>query len=281
VNFQSLIPIRIIRGFCAPRSVFLAEPGGCGTDNADAWEDTIGLDGKPTKILKDGRTARFNFYDAQSSRDGRDTRIAEAIKATENAIALSGTHFTDALLALHRPGYRLLADADRGDDYSKGNAPGGQLPDDDEWIKLRRRRRRARAQLRDPMDREAGSIEEENDSAPTAAEIARAEMIDSMTNAWRRVDDTRAIPTSPGVDGDRWPLSAGDGNACMSNGRPGKLVKSEDGSCLVCELTPLDATRSGRSAGDSVPQSMTAADAAAINDQAWREYVTEMENAWR
>jgi hypothetical protein len=86
-------------------------------NNADAWEDTIGLDGKPTKILKDGRTARFNFFDAQLSRDANNARIVEAIKATETAIALSGTQFSDAQLALHRPGYRLRADANGGDDY--------------------------------------------------------------------------------------------------------------------------------------------------------------------
>jgi hypothetical protein len=71
----------------------------------------------------------------------------------------------------------------------KGNAPGGQLPDD-EWERHERRRRRSRRwQERDPLGRESSSgiSEEENDALDglTPSERARAERIIADSNAWR------------------------------------------------------------------------------------------------
>jgi hypothetical protein len=260
-------------------------------DNADAWEDTIGLDGKPTKILKDGRTARFNFFDAQSSRDANNARIAEAIKVTEAAIILSGSQFTDAQLAAHRPGFRY-ADANGDNTYSQGNAPGGKLPDD-EWERHERRRRRSKRWVeRDPMGRLSGEIsEEENDHALdglTPSELARAEMIMDTSNAWRNPVDQipvqddllKTVPPRGGF----WPLSTGIGTPCDRDGERGTLQLDPEGSgFLVCQVAQRVApTRSGTSK-PSLPgtDSMTAEAAQPIRDQAYQTYLDELHSAWR
>jgi hypothetical protein len=176
------------------------------------------------------------------------------------------TQFTDAQLALHKPGYR----------YSDSN--GDDPP-----------RRRRKTTYRDPLGRETGSSESNDALAGlTPSERARAEQMIADSNAWKNDASqystadpqtgmaTRAIPASSAT-GDRWPLAAGAGNPCTSNGRPGTLVKSEDGSCLVCQVEPIRATRA-----DAVtPRSMTAEEAQPARDAAYQQYCDEIRNAWR
>jgi hypothetical protein len=144
-------------------------------------------------------------------------------------------------------------------------------------------RRRRKTIFRDPEGREQGSSESDDAALMNDTERAFKEMLHDTQNAWRRTDDMRAVPTSSAT-GDRWPLSAGEGNPCMTNGRPGTLVKSEDGTCLECSVVPIQATRSGRSL-PNVPRtrldSMSQEDASKITDAAWREAVEQSQNAWR
>jgi hypothetical protein len=236
-------------------------------------------------ILKDGHVLRVSMLDAERSRAGRfsavDTtkveqarQITEAVLATREAMgdapliittSLGDRQFTDADAAMHRPGYRLT--------------DGSTTTEEEHHVTHRRRK----TVYRDPSGREAGTSESD---AMNDTERAFKEMLDYNANAYKgdaavnnQGASTRAIPASSAT-GDRWPLSAGAGNPCMTNGAPGVLVPSADGTCLVCSVAPLQATRADAT-GAAPPRSMTAADAAAITGQAWREYVTEVENAWR
>jgi hypothetical protein len=83
----------------------------------------------------------------------------------------------------------------------------------------------------------------------------------ALCDAWR----TPARDAAAGS----YPLSAGEGSACTINGAPGTLVR--EGDVLVCRPHATDAARR--------PTSM--ADAQRIRDEAWRQSVTELENAWR
>jgi hypothetical protein len=228
--------------------------------------------GEYKKILRDGHSlyVSLEMKDALRRDDqaARDAKIAEAIAVTKAAMQGDGSRENPYVITtsandtswLHRPGYRLAADGD----------------DDDPP------RRRRKTVERDPSGREKASFEE--DAALSPGEIARREWINDTSNAWRGADAsqyssadpqtgmaTRAVPASS-ASGDRWPLSAGEGSVCMSNGRPGKLVKSDDGSSLVCAVEPIKATRA---------DSMTAEEAQPVRDAAYREYVEQMQNAWR
>ena len=254
----------------------------------DDPSNPIGPDG----LLKDGHRLRVPLMMRDSANPSRG-QLRGSGTAADPYIIDSG--LGQLALDSHRPGFRF-GDADRsagemarlermlqdseawrtdGNRYTSAiEDPGPGLgARSDPWLKRRRRRK---SQIRDPMGREAGTIsEEENDS-----EIARQEMISDACNAWRKPPVAAALDA---VSGDRWPLSAGEGNPCMTNGQPGVLVKSEDGSCLVCKVKPLAATRSGASKGDAAPPpcSMTTDEAAKINTEAWRAYVDQLQNAWR
>jgi hypothetical protein len=227
-------------------------------DDDDIWETVIGFDGEPQKILRDGCGMRISMMDAQVSRAASDARIAEAVEATHRAIAMSGVGLTDAQAALHRPGFR-----DSSTYPTEDPGPGGELPPE-----LRRRRRKTI--YRDPQGRERS-----NDSL-TEAQIARMEMIDSMTNAWRTAD-TRALKDLP-EPGGRWPLDVSRmGEPCDSNGSPGTLQPDPTGKFLTCVVTKGPGpTRAGASMqnppGDSVNDART---------EAWKQMCEYTFNAWR
>jgi hypothetical protein len=73
-----------------------------------------------------------------------------------------------------------------------------------------------------------------------------------------------------------YPLSAGEGGACMINGEAGTLVR--EGEYLVCRakppIGPTRATPTNRGA-DSVTGDRT------LQDQAWREMVERQQQAWK
>jgi hypothetical protein len=205
-------------------------------------------------------------------------RVTEAVVATQLAMMqgdgsrehpyIIGAQFSDAELARHKPGYRFADDTTTHETEESHHTT----------------RRRRKTVFRDPLGREAGRSES-NDAllaGLTPGQAAPTLWMDTVSNAWR-TDDARVIPTSS-AKGDRWPSSAGEGNPCMTNGRPGTLVKSEDGTCLECNVVPIQATRSGASL-PNVPRSrldsMSAADAARINDAAYEQYVNELRDAWR
>jgi hypothetical protein len=226
-------------------------------ENRDAFDEN--------GILRDGHSIRVSLMDAEASRGARFTvtdtdKIAEAVRITQAAMKGDGsrenpyvitTSANDDIFADHKPGWRT----DDG-------------------------KRRRKTVERDPLGREKASFEED---ALSPGEIARREWITDTENAWKNDASqyssadpqtgmaTRAIPTTS-ASGDRWPLSAGEGSVCMSNGRPGKLVKSDDGSSLVCAVEPIKATRA---------DSMTAEEAQPVRDAAYRQYVEQMQNAWK
>jgi hypothetical protein len=255
----------------------------------DHPSNPIGPDG----LLKDGHRFRVPLLMRDSANPPRE-QLRGSGTAADPYIINSG--LGQLALDSYRPGFRY-GDADRSasemarqermlqdseawrTDSNRSTCypiedPGQGLgAGSDPWPKRRRRRK---SQIRDQMGREAGTIsEEENDS-----EIARQEMISDACNAWRKPPVAAALDA---VSGDRWPLSAGEGNPCTTNGEPGVLVKSEDGSCLVCKVKPLGSTRGGASKGDAAPppRSMTTDEAAKINTEAWRAYVDQLQNAWR
>jgi hypothetical protein len=223
-----------------------------------------------------GHTFRVSLFDAETARSRRyagssitdATKVAEAKAITEALVATQlalmqggGSRENPYIIStsvndtgwLHRPGYRL------SDNSNDDDPP----------------RRRRKTTERDPMGREKAAFEKD---ALNATEVAYRDYLSDTQNAWRtdavlpnQGASTRAIPASSAT-GDRWPLSAGAGNPCNTNGRPGKLAKSEDGSCLVCAVDPIQATRA---------DAMTAADAARINTAAYEEMCTQLREAWR
>jgi hypothetical protein len=98
------------------------------------------------------------------------------------------------------------------------------------------------------------------------------EMCRDLTEAWRHpVRDEPAIPVGA------YPISAGEGRACTTNGQPGRLVKSAGGDWLTCEPDRLDLSRS-----DSVPPRMIDADESwRIRSEAWHRMLDEQAEAWR
>lgn len=80
--------------------------------------------------------------------------------------------------------------------------------------------------------------------------------VKDLTNAWK---PKVAIPASA------YPLSAGEGTACIIDGAPGTLVR--EGDWLVCRPTRRDSASVG--------------DAEAIKLAAYDEYVDRLTNAWR
>jgi hypothetical protein len=256
-------------------------------DDDDDFETVIGYDGKPCRILKDGHSLHVSMEmrdslrrNDQTARGGRryadpvtDTdkvteavAITTAIETTRRAMEMTGAALTDAEAALHRPGFRDAATYETED-------PGPGLGDGNDPFDRPRRRRR-KAQMRDPMGREAGTIsEEENDSLAglSPSERARAERALEDSQAWRT--DARALQATP-APGGYYPTTAGVGAACMLNGEAGVLQPDPDGSgFLVCKVVSrVGPTRSGTSAGDSVNDARA---------EAWKEMCEYTFNAWR
>jgi hypothetical protein len=240
-------------------------------------------------ILKDGHSIRVSMMDAEASRGARrftitdSDKIAEAIAITKAAMKGTGTaadpyiintgatQFSDAQLALHKPGYRYRFNDDT-------------VTTEEEHHHTRRKRKTI---YRDSEGREAGTAE--TGDAINETEKAYSEMLDHLHNGWKTPPatdagvgyaangyegmPTRAIPTMPAG---AYPLSAGEGNLCSKDGSPGRLKRV--GEWLVCETTPVGATRA-----DSAPRvdSMSAEEAQPIRDQAYEQYVNEIRNAWR
>jgi len=100
----------------------------------------------------------------------------------------------------------------------------------------------------------------------TLKSAAYAESVRRMCDAWK---GDVAPPAGA------YPLSAGAGTACTIDGRPGRLVKSDDGDWLVCK--PVN-TRT-----DALPTGpiYDAAEAARIKEAAWREMCAVQDQAWR
>jgi hypothetical protein len=268
-------------------------------DDDSIFETVYDEDGTSHRIIRDGATLRVPMSMRDSRRDSRRSfvralqadaentaKIDEAKRITAVAMtkeAMQGdgspsnpyiinTSANDGLW-LHKPGFRMLdsnGDPNPGPGLGAGNDP---------WDRPRRRRRKA--QLGDPEGREAGSISEEENDSLSPSEVARREWINDTSNAWR-IDDARALRMTP-PPGGYYPVEAGVGNACMLNDEAGMLQTDPDGSgFLVCKvISRVGPTRSGKSAGDSVPPTMTAEDAAKINGAAYDAMVAELHDAWR
>jgi hypothetical protein len=244
----------------------------------DDFETIIGYDGKPVRILKDGRSVHVSLEIRDSLRRDDEAKRIAAIAVTESVMRGSGTAADPYILgqwpttdacAANKPGYRY---ADASSTYQTEDPGPGLGAGDDPFDRPRRRRRRA--QMRDPMGREAGTIsEEENDSLAglSPSERARAERALENSQAWRT--DARALQATP-APGGYYPTTAGVGAACMLNGEAGVLQPDPDGSgFLVCKVVNrVGPTRSGTSAGDSVNDART---------EAWKEMCEYTFNAWR
>jgi hypothetical protein len=101
------------------------------------------------------------------------------------------------------------------------------------------------------------------DADDSEAQKAYREYVDRQSNAWK----TRDAPAGA------YPLSAGEGNPCTIDGRPGALERRDD--WLVC-------VANGESSNsDTVPRTMDAATAQRIRDQAWEEMCERQRNAWK
>jgi hypothetical protein len=108
------------------------------------------------------------------------------------------------------------------------------------------------------------------DAGVDARDAAYGESVHFITNQWR-TQDAPAVQTLPAG---RYPISAGEGNPCTKDGRPGVLTR--EGDYLVCSTHQPGATRV-----DAVPRTMSVADAQKIKDAAWNEMVTDLTNAWK
>jgi hypothetical protein len=77
-------------------------------------------------------------------------------------------------------------------------------------------------------------------------------------------------------------LGANEGDVITWNGAPAKLVRR--GDWLFPETIDVGQTRSGRSSGGAPPtrtDSMDAAQAQTIRDQAYNDYVERQQQAWK
>jgi hypothetical protein len=131
------------------------------------------------------------------------------------------------------------------------------------------------------------------DAAPpagiSAADFARFQMIQEMSDAWRPRDaDPNGLSTSTGAStratasvppvGAYCPAGFGakPGDPCVFEGSPvGKLVERD--GWLFCEFTPLGPTRPDSTSD----RTMTADQAQAIKDQAYKEMCDDLVNAWK
>jgi hypothetical protein len=108
----------------------------------------------------------------------------------------------------------------------------------------------------------------------SASERARKEWIAEMQDAWRPKAD--AQPSSATVKPfGAIALTAGEGNSCTIDGRPGTLIR--EGDWLFCRPS----RRGG--AADMLPRKrfMTHDEAQPIKDEAYLEYCDELTNAWK
>jgi hypothetical protein len=264
-------------------------------DDDDDYETILDFDGKPARILRDGHSVRVSLTmrDALRRNDAEASRVAEAVATTRATMRGTGTAADPYILgqwpvadayAANKPGYRY-ADAS-STSYSTGDPGPGDGAGSDPWDRPRRRRRRTQA--REPLGRESGSTvtEEENDSLAglSASERARAEWILSDAQAWRTTD-AQVTDLSPLRDvpppGGLFPPSA-EGQVCDLTGARGVVTKGTDGRCYCRPLPAIGTTRADSAAGDAAPpRTMSQEDATRINDQAWREAVADLHNAWK
>jgi hypothetical protein len=252
-------------------------------DDDDDFEIVTGYDGKPARILKDGRSVHVSLAMRDSLRrsDAEAARIAEAVAITKTAMRGSGTPsdpyilgqwpVTDAYAA-NKPGYRY---ADSG------------TTEETEHHVTRRRRKTV---YRDPEGREAGTAE--TGDAMNETEKAYSEMLDHLHNGWktppvnfdatatssRKPEEaaiTRSLREIP-PPGGWFPIEA-VGQVCDINGVRGTVVR--EGEHGVCRPGPVV----GPTRADAAPRvdTMDAATAQRIRDEAYAEYCSELENAWR
>jgi len=89
---------------------------------------------------------------------------------------------------------------------------------------------------------------------------------------------TRAMPYRPPGAWGPSGYGAKAGDPCMNNSGEAGVLREKDG-WLYCEVTPLGPSR----AAPTNPQSdsMTADQAQAVRDQAYQQYCSDLENAWR
>jgi hypothetical protein len=178
---------------------------------------------------------------------------------TRNQPVVDVDQFSD-----HKPGFR-------GADAARGVADAGRALQDAAYEAMVRDNERAWM----PEHMRAADTRVTTDAARplgiSDSEWARAEGIRQMCDAWKA--DAPAVQDLPAG---RFPLSAGEGNPCTIDGDAGTLQR--EGGYLVCRARPpIGPTRSGASSGDG----MSAADAQAVKDRAWREMVDDVSNAWR
>jgi hypothetical protein len=93
---------------------------------------------------------------------------------------------------------------------------------------------------------------------------------------------TRAMETVPAGAYCKVGLGANENDVVSWNGSPARLVKR--GGWLFPVPIDVGATRSGRSSGGAPPtrnDSMTADQAQVVRNQAYQQYCSDLENAWR
>jgi hypothetical protein len=143
-----------------------------------------------TGLLKDGHSirVRMTMMDGRKRLDTADViaarKVTEAVLATQAAMQCDG-FITDAVAALHRPGYRFAdqsLEASFGTGY-RDPGPGGDLPP------LGTSRRRPRRKQLDPQ----GTItetesSEAGDAAMSDAERAWRDCVQATATAWMPKD---------------------------------------------------------------------------------------------
>jgi hypothetical protein len=119
-----------------------------------------------------------------------------------------------------------------------------------------------------------GFVTTADDHGRAAVERAYLDSVADLTSAWK----SDAMP--PGA----YPVGSGaqEGQSCTINGMPGRLERSDDGRWLVCRPVAQGPSRvDAAPSPDIVPRFMDAATAQTIRDRAYREYVDDLQNAWR
>jgi hypothetical protein len=109
---------------------------------------------------------------------------------------------------------------------------------------------------------------------------AYEEYVAWLQDEWAKVKPVSDVSIKPTPYG-AWPAtgtSVQEGGSCSINGRRGTWQQGEDG-LLYC--IPVDENISNTSNEDARPRFMDAATAQKIKDEAWREMVDDLTNAWR
>jgi len=202
-------------------------------------------------------TRRYQAFDARSRRNVDD---AEAFD--ERGIVRDGYGLRVPLTLMDSTQRRVAADAKRRKVVERD--PMGRVRSTFE--EEEEEEDAARFGVNDALALHKPGYRYNTDAAAFAQQRAYAESVQRLCDAWKQTD------ASPPVGA--YPLSGGEGNPCTIDGRPGVLVKTDDGNWLTCR--PVSRT-------DALPIGLVydAPEGQRIKDAAWRQMCDEKANAWR